>query len=93
MTGNSRPFPPPGKWIERANCRDKDTRLFFPEEDNRDRTEHFRRAQAICRDCAVRAECLDYAIDNRIIHGVFGGLSERHRRVEARQRRALRGAA
>lgn len=37
-------------------------------------------AKAVCRSCIVRAECLDYALENGIKHGVWGGLSERERR-------------
>ena len=46
----------------------------------------------ICAECPVKAPCLEYAIENRIDHGVWGGCSERERRriFEATARR--RGA-
>jgi WhiB family redox-sensing transcriptional regulator len=34
----------------------------------------------LCRDCPVRSDCLDYAIDQRIDSGVWGGLTEGERR-------------
>ena len=37
-------------------------------------------ARAICRECPVQPECLDYALTERIKHGIFGGMSERERR-------------
>ena len=37
--------------------------------------------------CPVQAACLDYAIDNHVDHGVWGGKSERERRRIARARR------
>ena len=33
------------------------------------------------RACPVRQPCLDYAVTNRIVHGVWGGLTERERRA------------
>jgi WhiB family redox-sensing transcriptional regulator len=35
----------------------------------------------------VRAECLDYAIDVGLDHGVFGGTTERERRALVRRDR------
>jgi hypothetical protein len=45
-----------------------------------EREERERRAKAICRDCAVRRECLDYAMSIRELHGIWGGLTEAERR-------------
>jgi WhiB family transcriptional regulator, redox-sensing transcriptional regulator len=44
-------------------------------------------AQAICAECPVKAECLEYALADRVDHGVWGGTSERQRRRILRQRR------
>ena len=41
----------------------------------------------ICATCPVAAQCLDYALDNRIDHGVWGGTSERQRRRMLKGRR------
>jgi WhiB family redox-sensing transcriptional regulator len=37
-------------------------------------------AVAVCEQCPVREPCLEYALVNRIDHGVWGGKSERARR-------------
>lgn len=37
--------------------------------------------------CPVRDQCLEYAIENEIRHGCWGGTSERDRRKIRRQRR------
>lgn len=37
-------------------------------------------AKRVCRRCPVRYECLAYALDRRVEHGVWGGMTERERR-------------
>ena len=37
-------------------------------------------AKAVCARCPVRPECLDFALDNRVRFGVFGGTTEYERR-------------
>ena len=44
-------------------------------------------AKRLCVNCAVRSECLEYALRNRIDHGVWGGTSERERRRILKSRR------
>ena len=64
------------RWRELAACRSTDLGVFFPE-----RGESAGPARQVCSACPVRQPCLDYAITNRITHGVWGGLTERERRV------------
>ena len=49
-----------------------------------------RSAQKICADCPVKLACLEYALANRVDHGVWGGTSERERRRILRHRRLTR---
>ena len=42
--------------------------------------------QLVCSGCPVRVECLAEALDNRIEWGVWGGMTERERRLLLRQR-------
>lgn len=37
-------------------------------------------AKRLCDTCPVQVECLEYALANRVEHGVWGGESERSRR-------------
>jgi WhiB family redox-sensing transcriptional regulator len=73
--------PPPGEWISRGACKGMNPDLFFPE-----RGVDVRAAKAVCARCDVADECAQYALDNTIRSGIWGGLSERERR-EIRSRR------
>jgi WhiB family redox-sensing transcriptional regulator len=64
------------RWRELAACRGVGLDLFFPE-----RGESAEPARQVCAACPVRQPCLDYAITNRISHGIWGGLTERERRA------------
>ncbi|MGH2729839.1 MAG: WhiB family transcriptional regulator [Actinomycetota bacterium] len=37
-------------------------------------------AKRICADCPVRRQCLEYAMEAPVDHGIWGGLTERERR-------------
>lgn len=70
-------------WQTRAACRGPHASMFFPPahfERKDDREARETRAKAICRGCAVRQECLDYALRIREPHGIWGGLNEAERR-------------
>jgi WhiB family redox-sensing transcriptional regulator len=80
------PGPSPSCWRDRAACRGTDPGLFFPE-----RGEPADPARQVCARCPVRQPCLACALDNGITHGVWGGLTERERRVlRAPRQRASR---
>jgi WhiB family transcriptional regulator, redox-sensing transcriptional regulator len=80
------PGPSPSSWRDRVACRGTDPDPFFPE-----RGESADPARQICARCPVRQPCLAYALDNGITHGVWGGLTERERRVlRAPRQRASR---
>lgn len=78
----------PPEWTAEGRCRGMDPQVFFPSDGI-----GVQAATAICRDCPVREPCLEYALVNRIQHGVFGGESERSRERILRQRRRERAAA
>ena len=71
-------------WQLRAACRGPESALFFPpttpeRKDERDLREA--KAKAICGECPVQTECLDYALGIREPHGIWGGLTEAERRL------------
>ena len=67
-------------WRSGALCARFDPDLFF----SPGAIEH-KEAKKICRDCPVRRQCLAYAMETCIDHGIWGGLTERERRRFRRQ--------
>jgi WhiB family transcriptional regulator, redox-sensing transcriptional regulator len=74
-------------WRDRAACRDADPELFFPVTDMGPGARQVADAKAVCARCPVRAQCLDYATEAGLGHGVFGGLTERERSELVRRQR------
>lgn len=70
------------EWMARGNCRNFPPAMFFPSDGA-----GVERARAICANCPVTSECLEYALTEHIDHGVWGGCSERERRRIAKRRR------
>jgi WhiB family transcriptional regulator, redox-sensing transcriptional regulator len=68
-------------WLDRARCRGVDPDQFFVRG-----VAQARPALRICDRCVVKEQCLQYAIDNEIDFGVWGGLTERQRRSLQRAR-------
>ncbi|HEU5222299.1 MAG TPA: WhiB family transcriptional regulator [Candidatus Lumbricidophila sp.] len=62
-------------WQADSLCAQTDPESFFPEKGGSTRD-----AKRICASCEVRAECLEYALQNDERFGIWGGLSERERR-------------
>lgn len=77
-------------WQLEAACRGKDPNLWFGSWAGQEQRlggrptkvepDHLQEARAICRGCAVRYECADYALRTRTREGIWGGMNERQRR-------------
>jgi WhiB family redox-sensing transcriptional regulator len=67
--------PEDGWWYASA-CWEKDTSLFFPE-----RGQSATPGKTICSKCSVRADCLAAALLMNERFGIWGGLTERQRRL------------
>lgn len=65
----------PLAWQAQALCAQTDPEAFFPEKGG-----STREAKAVCAQCEVREQCLEYALQNDERFGIWGGLSERERR-------------
>ncbi|MET0303558.1 MAG: WhiB family transcriptional regulator [Microbacteriaceae bacterium] len=73
----------PLSWQTDSLCAQTDPEAFFPEKGGSTRD-----AKKICTSCEVRAQCLEYALENDERFGIWGGLSERERRKLRRSRTA-----
>lgn len=71
------------EWMSKGNCRFEPPERFFPSDGV-----GVEIAKQICATCPVQTPCLEYALEQRIDHGVWGGTSERQRRriLKARRR-------
>lgn len=79
-------------WQIKAACRGpQNAVVFFPPqrfERKHEKIERETLAKSICRSCAVRRDCLDYALTIREPHGIWGGLNENERKQVLLQREA-----
>jgi WhiB family transcriptional regulator, redox-sensing transcriptional regulator len=76
-------------WQMKAACRGPQATVFFPPtqfERKDEKLEREGRAKAICETCSVRRACLDYAIEIREPHGIWGGLNEVERKHAVAQK-------
>ena len=74
----------PVEWQADARCAEVDPEIFFPERGGSSKA-----ARAVCGQCDVRMQCLEYALNNKEQFGIWGGTSERERR-RLRKERTLR---
>ncbi|GII01499.1 WhiB family transcriptional regulator [Planobispora takensis] len=70
-------------WSRQAACLSEDPELFFPISPQGPGQMQHEHAKAVCRRCPVRAQCLDYAVSTRQMHGVWGGTSPDERTAAA----------
>ena len=77
------------RW-SRAACSTADPELFFPISSSGPAVHQAKRAKAICGRCEIRQACLDYAIDAGPVQGIWGGTTERERRLLRQRGRGAR---
>jgi WhiB family redox-sensing transcriptional regulator len=63
-------------WRDGAVCAQTDPELFFPRAGDAAANA---RAKSVCAGCPVRAECLEAALADPSLEGIWGGTSARDR--------------
>jgi WhiB family transcriptional regulator, redox-sensing transcriptional regulator len=81
-----------GDWQSQGACLNADPDVFFPISVAGASATQIRTARAICAGCAVRSDCIDFAVENREIQGIWGGTTDDERK-KLRRARARAGAA
>ena len=72
-------------WMSRGACRTADPGLFFPVAAvTGPAARQAEAAKAVCRPCAVRANCLSYALE-AMPEGIWGGTTPDERRTARRR--------
>lgn len=66
-------------WHHRSACKGGDNDLFFPIGEGHAAKAQTREAKSYCRRCPVVDQCLQYALDEGIPDGIWGGLTEDER--------------
>ncbi|MFH8597348.1 WhiB family transcriptional regulator [Streptomyces rimosus] len=81
------------EWWEQAACLDEDPELFFPVGVTGPAAQQQADAKAVCRQCPVTSECLEWALETGQNHGIWGGTDEEERRKLRSRRQRKRWAA
>lgn len=75
------PIPQNNEWMDDALCAQTDPEEFFPERGGTTRI-----ARMICGMCEVSEQCLDYALKQPGIEGIFGGHTDQERNKMRRRK-------
>ena len=74
-------------WMNNGSCKEVDGDMWFAEGTNFIVTKI---AKKICGECRVVDQCLQYALENRIEYGVWGGLTIQERKSLLRRSKVPR---
>ncbi len=81
-------------WRSAGACLHADPDLFFPISVTGRALDQVAQAKRVCADCQVRRQCLDFAREHDLAHGIWGGTTPEDRlRARRREKRAARPAA
>ncbi len=68
-------------WMLEGDCLYSDTDLFFPIGSSMKTIKQVNQAKAICAECPVISECLEYAIRTNQDSGIWGGTTDEERKL------------
>lgn len=65
----------PANWRDNAACANTDPDAFFPQKSRSGND-----AKRVCATCPVREQCLQWALENNMRFGIWGGMTDNERR-------------
>ena len=74
-------------WMLEGACSSMDSDLFFPIGSSMKAMKQIAEAKAVCNECSVKLDCLEYAISTNQDSGVWGGATEDERKTIRREYR------
>ena len=80
-------------WRSVGACQSADPDLFFPISSVGPAERQIARAKKICAGCAVRSECLEFALSHDQVYGIWGGTTPEDRQRDRRRKRRAAAAA
>jgi WhiB family redox-sensing transcriptional regulator len=80
-------------WRARSACLQVNPELFFPIGSTGPAVRQVDQAKLVCQRCEVRRACLEWALEEKQDHGVWGGLTEDERRSLRRRTARHRATA
>ena len=72
-------------WRSLGACVSADPDLFFPISSTGPAISQIEQAKAICADCQVKQQCLDFALSTHQVDGVWGGTNAEERQLLRRR--------
>ncbi len=80
-------------WRSAGACLSADPDLFFPISSTGPAERQIARAKMICAGCLVQRECLEFALSQHQVYGIWGGTTAEERQRERRRKRRAAAAA
>ena len=74
----------PEDYWEGARCREVGSEIFFPEKETS--SEDFVSAVKVCNKCEIKQKCLDYALADPTLVGIWGGVGWKRRQIMRRKK-------
>jgi len=70
------------EWMSKALCKDKNKDLWYPPLEEKNQQDYYSVAKAVCNQCEVSTDCLEYGANE--VWGCWGGTTPQERKAPHR---------